>query len=400
MTSGKVGALFLVYTAVALGWIALGGEVGYRTQTSERDLQPLVENLWGAPITQFAPVMTVESRPENDKNAKPVVHAVEPDSSDIKVNLHLDFRRKGLLWYRTYVVDFDATYTVKHQIEGLTDLLVKVALPTTRGTYDNFLFSVNDETGLPAGGAGDWTLSHRIGLAKGDTATVRLRYTTRGLDQWAYKFAQEVAAVKDFRLAMTTDFSGFDFPTLSPTSKVDTGHGWELAWDFASHISGLEVAIEMPERLNPGPLAARISLFAPVGLLFFLSVMAIVGMVKSRNMHPMHYLFVCAAFFAFHLLFAYLVDLIEINVAFVVSAVVSVLMVASYVVRFMGPRYTFLMVAPAQLLFLVVFSYAFFFQGYTGLTITIAAIITLAAMMHITAKVDWDEKLGKKPATR
>jgi len=400
MTSGKLGALVLVYLVVAVGWIALGGEVTFRTQTSEHDQQPLVESLWGKRITQFAPVMAVEAKPENDKDAQPAVHAVEPDSSEIKVNLHLDFRRKGLLWYRTYVVDFDATYTVKHEFDGRADLVVKVGLPSARGTYDNFLFSVNDEAQLPAGDAGDGTLTHRISLPKGDTATVRLRYTTRGLDQWAYKFAQEVAAVKDFRLAVTTDFSGLDFPTLSPTSKEYTGGGWRLDWDFASHISGLEVAIDMPERLNPGPLAARISLFAPVGLLFFLSVMAIVGMVKDRNMHPMHYLFVCAAFFAFHLLFSYLVDLIEINVAFAISAVVSVLMVASYVVRFMGPRYTFLIVAPAQLVFLILFSYAFFFQGYTGLTITIASIITLAAMMHITAKVDWDERLGTKRAAQ
>ena len=34
----------------------------------------------------------------------------------------------------------------------------------------------------------------------------------------------------------------------------------------------------------------------------------IIGMAYDQNLHPMHYLLVCAAFFAFHLLFAYLVD--------------------------------------------------------------------------------------------
>lgn len=50
----------------------------------------------------------------------------------------------------------------------------------------------------------------------------------------------------------------------------------------------------------------------------------------------------------------------------------------------------------AQLVFLVLFSYAFFFEGYTGLVITIGAILTLAIMMQLTAKVDWAEAFRKK----
>ena len=52
------------------------------------------------------------------------------------------------------------------------------------------------------------------------------------------------------------------------------------------------------------------------------------------------------------------------------------------------------MAAPAQLIFLVLFSYAFFFKGYTGLSITLASILTLGILMHVTAKVDWEGRLG------
>jgi hypothetical protein len=227
---------------------------------------------------------------------------------------------------------------------------------------------------------------------------VHLRYQTRGLDRWAYRLAPDVACVRDFRLNVLTDFGGFDFPLTSPTTPpTPTRDGYQFAWEYETLLSGLEIALEMPTKLNPGPLAARISFFAPVGLLFFLLVMVLIGVVRERNLHPMHYLFVCSAFFAFHLLFAYLVDLVDINVAFVTSAAVSVLLVTSYVVRFMGPRFTLLTVAPAQALFLVLFSYAFFFQGYAGLTVTIASIVTLAVMMQLTARIDWDQKLATKP---
>ena len=48
------------------------------------------------------------------------------------------------------------------------------------------------------------------------------------------------------------------------------------------------------------------------------------------------------------------------------------------------------------LLFLVLFSYAFFFEGYTGMVVTVGAIITLAVLMHVTAKVDWGEAFRNK----
>jgi hypothetical protein len=46
----------------------------------------------------------------------------------------------------------------------------------------------------------------------------------------------------------------------------------------------------------------------------------------------------------------------------------------------------------SQFIFLVLFSFAHFFEGYTGLTVTTGAIITLWAMMQLTARIDWDEK--------
>jgi hypothetical protein len=39
---------------------------------------------------------------------------------------------------------------------------------------------------------------------------------------------------------------------------------------------------------------------------------------------------------------------------------------------------------------LVVFALAHFLDGYTGLSLTILGIGTLAAVMQLTAKVNWD----------
>ena len=58
------------------------------------------------------------------------------------------------------------------------------------------------------------------------------------------------------------------------------------------------IGMALPVRLNPGPFAARVTFFAPVSLLFFLAVMVMLGATYGPSLHPMHYWFIAAAFFA------------------------------------------------------------------------------------------------------
>jgi inner membrane protein involved in colicin E2 resistance len=160
-------------------------------------------------------------------------------------------------------------------------------------------------------------------------------------------------------------------------------------WQYDNVRSRQMMGIDMPERPQAGPIAARMSFFAPVSLLFFLTVLFTVVVLKGLSLHPMHYLFIAAGFFAFHILMAYLVDLVNIHLAFWIAAAVSVLLVISYM-RLVGDvKFAVIYVGMAQLVYLVGFSYAFFFEGYTGLTITIGAIATLFVLMQATGRVDW-----------
>jgi inner membrane protein involved in colicin E2 resistance len=137
-----------------------------------------------------------------------------------------------------------------------------------------------------------------------------------------------------------------------------------------------------------------VTFFAPISLLFFITVMVILGIVQGRNLHPMHYFFLSAAFFSFHLLLAYLVDHIDIHAAFVIATLVSMALVISYLRVVGGTRFALAQAGLAQLIYLVLFNYAFFFQGFTGLTITVGAVITLFVLMQLTAKIDWDRVFG------
>jgi len=199
-------------------------------------------------------------------------------------------------------------------------------------------------------------------------------------------------------LTMKTNFKNVDFgpETLSPTEKRETGDGQLLTWRYKNLLSGLQVGTTMPEKLQPGPLTGQISFFAPVSLFFFFFLMFILTTLRGIDLHPMNYFFLATAFFAFHLLMAYLVDHISIHLAFVICSAVSVFLVVSYLRLVVGVRFAALEAGGAQLVYLVLFSYAFFFKGLTGLAITIGSIITLFVVMQLTGRVKWEEKFAAK----
>jgi hypothetical protein len=393
----------LIYLGASLAWLILGASVSHRTQASFRRLRAQVGGLWGTPLGQRAPQLTVEETvdfvdEEGKKQTKQVGHLLVPDSSEIRVKLRSDARRKGLLWYRTFAVEFDATYTVSHDYTRRPVLVSRFLFPSDNAIYDDFLFSVNGKTAQPGGITGHG-VDIALPLAPAETATIRVHYKSRGLDTWSYLFHEAVSQVRNFKMVVDTDFSRLDFPerSLSPTKKDKTQDGWLLTWQFTNLLSGFSAGVEMPEEPNPGPITARISYGAPVGLLFFLAVVVIMGMMRAQNLHPMHYFFVAAGFFAFHLLMAYLADHLELRLTFLTCAVVSVALVVSYLTRAIGANFALRVAAPAQLIYLVLFSYAFFFKGYTGLTITVASILSLAVLMHLTAKVDWETRFARPP---
>jgi hypothetical protein len=231
-------------------------------------------------------------------------------------------------------------------------------------------------------------------------STVTVRYRSHGIGKWTYRFGAGVVSVHDFALTMNTNFRAIDFParTLSPTVKRETPDGWQLAWNYRDLVGGSGVGMAFPQQLQPGPLAERITLWAPLSLLFYVFVMLVITTLRRIDLHPINYFFLAAAFFAFHLLFAYTVDRIPIGWAFVLCSVVSMFLTVSYLRLVAGLRFAAVEAALAQFFYLILFSYALFDEGYSGLSITIGAIVTLFVTMQLTGRIDWSERFAAKRA--
>ena len=205
-------------------------------------------------------------------------------------------------------------------------------------------------------------------LAPGESVVLKAGYRSQGLDRWSYGFGSGVAEVRDFRLAMRTNFHDIDFPDdgMSPGRKQRIDEGWLLNWEFKRLVTGVNITMLMPQKLQPGPLASQIATFAPVSLFFFIVVLLTIGVMKRIDIHPMHFFFLAAAFFAFHLLFAYLADHVTIHAAFAIAAVTSLALTTSYLRLVFGSRFAFFAAGTAQLVYLVLFLVRVLLQGNDG----------------------------------
>ena len=386
MTIKRFIAITLIIICTGLAWFALGTSLSFRSAMSSNSLRTSVDDAWGPPMTQQHLLVYYNSPGQTNGR-----HDIQPAQSDVMIKLSYEPKKKGLLWYRTYLARFNGTYVIENPTPITQTIYVRFNFPAENTSYTDFSFVLDgnpstDDHKLSGG------ITEVVTLAPKGTANLVVSYKTRGTDQWSYTFG-DTTRVRNFHLQMTTDFNEIDFPagTGSPTTRNQDAGGWKFAWNYPDVIGAQPVGMAMPKALNPGPVASRITYFAPVSLLFFFAVLLLTATMRSIDLHPMNYFFLACGCFAFQLLFAYLVDLISLPWAFAISAVISLALVSGYLR--LATDATFARIAAiAQFAYMVLFSYSFFFDGLTGLTITIGAIVTLALLMATTARVNWAEK--------
>jgi len=403
-------AIGFIFGCTSIAWLILAGVTAGRTHVSDSGLRARVERLWGAPQTQLPPAVKashkVVKRVESLEDGKKIVRDVEEtaseritlDGSALSVALVLEHRQKGLLWYATYHVDFRGDYVITNAGDIPREFEITLPFAAKNTVFDDLRFELEGRPWQVAPAPGEGRITGRAQLAPGETVTLKVGYRSQGMERWSYSFGNGISEVRNFRLALRANFDAIDFPEdgISPARKERAGDGWHLTWEFRRLVAGVNISMLMPEKLQPGPLASQIAGFAPISLFFFIVVMLTIGVVKRVDLHPMHFFFLAAAFFSFHLLFAYLADQIAIHAAFALAAATSLALTVSYLRIAFGSRFAFLAAGAAQLVYLVLFSYAFFFKGMTGLAITLGAIVTLFVLMQVTGRTNWNDVLADR----
>jgi inner membrane protein involved in colicin E2 resistance len=408
----QIAALVFIFICTTIAWMILGATITSRTNSTNEQLQGRVASTWGTPQEQSPPTaaytVTELRNVPRWEDGKSVVRTekienqipVKLNASRIQVDFHLDPRQKGLLWYSTYQVQFAGDYTFQNDSSAAQTLCFRFKFPAQKAVYDGLAMLVNGNKISPT--TDDQGVNGQAVVGPGETAVFHIAYRSQGLNTWRYKLGDGVAQAHDFTLNMRTNFKDIDFAddTLSPTSKQRTEAGWDLAWQYSDLISGFQIGMTMPEKLQPGPLAGEISYAAPVSLFFFFFLMFTITTMRGIDLHPVNYFFLATAFFAFHLLLAYLVDHISIHAAMIIASLVSIALVISYLRLVINIRFAALEAGTAQFIYLIVFSYAFFWKGFTGLAITIVSVITLFVVMQATGRIRWSEKFAGRDALK
>jgi hypothetical protein len=415
----RIAALVAIVAATSMAWLILAGIMSDRSSTQDGRLSTEVAELWGAPLVQWAPALAFErqewrdevqparlpnGQPMLDPNGQPVQETVrvphvveEPvalDSTDATANMSLDQRRKGLIWFSLYDLAFDARYAYVHDDDRAGTLILRFHFPQADGFYDDFHLTIDGQErwdAVPTNGV----VEVRLPVEARQTVSFGIAYRTRGRDSFMYRPVPDasVGQVKDLSLTMSTDFGGFDFPpgAMSPTTRTQQAGKHHLTWDFDRLITGRAIGLSTPQHIQAGPLAAAMSLSAPLSLALYTMWIYVLGLLKRIDIHPMNHLMLAAAFFAFHLLFSYTADHLAVEVAFGLSAAVSLVLTTTYLRLVAGARFAMIEAGLAQILYLFGFSLAHFFEGWTGLTVTVLGIATLFAMMQLTGRIRWSE---------
>ena len=387
MNTKKMVGIICIWILAAFGWFVLGATLLGRSGEFTGRLSDDVARLWGDPQVQAEPTVS---------------KGASITRSDITVDIDTENRQRGLLWFPVYHVRFTGVYTVTNTGDAAQSATLDFRLPESTAEFQKQTVMIADQA------APQWTESVRTpNLTPGESCAVTFSYESQGTDNWKYDLPDD-EMIADLTLTVRINRPDYDFDAENPDSSPptvrnldpDSEDKYVLVWNKQQVTNARDVVIQMPKRQQPGPLAGRISFFAPVSLLFFFVVMIAIQVVKKLSLHPMHYLFLAGAFFAFHLLLAYMVDHVALQASFWISAAVSVVLVVMYLWLVAGPKAAILYAGLSQLIYLILFSYSFFLKGFTGLTVTIGAVMTLGVLMILTARVRWGEALPELESRR
>jgi hypothetical protein len=213
MTIKRLIAIIVIVLCTTGAWFMLGGTVQLRSGMSDEHLNQEVVRNWGPVLVQQPPTFFYEA-PTGGTQPR----HIQPESSEIQVGLVFEPKQKGLLWFRTYFVDFKADYVVKNPTRITQTIYTSFKFPAAEARYDQFSLKFGEKwtDKTPT----DGEIKESLVIGPGETATMSVKYHGVGLNLWTYAFSN-VKRVKNLHLVMHTNFKQINICLLytSPSPR-------------------------------------------------------------------------------------------------------------------------------------------------------------------------------------
>src|SRR5208282_3175947 len=192
----RIAAVGFILVCTSFAWAILGGTMFYRTYSSDAQLKDRVASSWGAPQEQSPSTATFHTGSNHQftviENGQEVLktvddrkfHSLTLQKSRVLANLHLDYRRKGLLWFSTYQVLFSGAYEFTNPDDAAHDVTFSINLPAEQAVYDDLTLVLNG-TPLEISNVKREACGTRT-LQPHETALLDVGYRSQGLESWRY----------------------------------------------------------------------------------------------------------------------------------------------------------------------------------------------------------------------
>lgn len=362
----------------------LSVQIADRTQFADSELRRDVMERWGAPIVQPAP--SLRYVPSGTVFTSLAAMALE--SQDIQVAARMSYRKRGLIYFSGFELDFSGTYVAKNAQEHDIDVVFvfPVSLDKNQVLLSDLNFAVDGvESPIQLAKEGDklvWTGR----LEPGAERRFKIHFSGRGLDQFTYVLDPSMP-VRQLTLQLgISGGSNYDyaFGVVPATSTRSENEQTQLEWRFTSLESGVPLGVTLPSIRSYDQLVATMARRSLASFLLFWAVFALLLAKQGRSTVFYESYMVAAGWGLFPVLLAYLAAFLP----FAPACAFALVLISSLLVWFTGrlvPGET------RQLTALVAASLwiptlAILLEGYTGLVYTLEIFALLAATMHLATQ--------------
>lgn len=386
-----LGILTVGSWAFAARMAARSGSGGYAVSRVSR----VLETNWGKNVVQQSPSINSSvyydkdsQEPINSEEDKVIAKNVKVVDSKMNVNLNMDYRRKGLFYFPTFVTEFNGVYKVKNDSKKNVRANVNFPLPA----IGNLVWNVEVMADGSAEGSviSSQELSWSGLVNAGEEKTIVVRYSARGMDEFSYTLADS-QGLQNFDLNVNVNGAErIDFPqgALSPINTVENKEkkSWSLNWKFNNVLASPNISVRMYAKNNISEQVSKLFWIAPVlmiGLLLALLGLAIYRKIEVSNFDLGLAVTLYASFYP---LLAYVVSVWEnLNLyqgLLISGGILSLILVYLYSYIY-GLRFAIVAGVALQVVFMFFFPLALLTPALTGLLFVVGVIAILATVVQL-----------------
>lgn len=378
--------LWLIFIPIVIGLFMLAGRLEMRTYKAMYAQKDSVERIWGGNLAQPMPSVRYKHFGSDVSSlSRGDIHAAH-----VKVDLKVDYRKKGLVYYTGYNAEFTGQYTLKNPEKEKIYLSFIFPYPTKQGEgmLSDVKLLVNGEEDLK-NTEYQPSLALWTGLLEaGASIEMTLQYKGRGLNEFKYGF-ETGKQINNFKLEMWVDVDKkLDYPesTMPPTAPLDISkQGTKLIWQLDRTLTRSNIGVVLPDKLNIEKQLAIMSYRAPAFFLIFLVTLLITFVLAGQRPNFIQVAIVSVGYFMFYPLFAYLVVYINPVLALLISFSIIGFLIFNYL-RNLHQIQVALAVLVAYTFCLGITTVAALLPLYTGLILTLEGVVLIAVIMQVLTK--------------